>query len=118
MDRQHDAAFTQLKYSFSELCLADRAPAAERVLDIVRDLGWDVERVEGNRPAIVDDGVSIVTGESMLRAHFSSGLAHLTSASIELGRLGLRAQKDKCERIVQDCRNYSGGQSASNTTAA
>jgi hypothetical protein len=102
----HDEAFTQLKYSFSELCLADKSSAAERVKDIVRDLGWDVERVEGNRPAIA------AAGEGM-RMHLRHGLAHLEHASRELDRLGLKAQKDECEKIIQDCMNGSRGHNGS-----
>jgi hypothetical protein len=107
----HDAAFTELKYSFSELCLADKASAAERVKDLVRDLGWDVERIEGNRPAMA------ATGERV-RMHLRHGVAHLESASIELDRLGLRAQKDECERIIQDCINGFRGHNASTSIVA
>jgi hypothetical protein len=109
MNPQHDKAFTDLKYSFSELCLADKESAAEQVLGIVRDLGWDYERVERNRPAMIDDGICIGTGESMLLVHLHSGLGYLIDAARELGRLGFRAQRDGCERIIHDCKNSSRG---------
>jgi hypothetical protein len=107
----HDAAFTELKYSFGELCLADKASAAERVKDIVRDLGWDVERVEGYKPAMT------ATGEHMCM-HLRHGLAHLESASRELDCVGLRAQKDECEKIIQDCINGFRGDNVSTSVVA
>ena len=49
------------------------------------------------------------TGESMLLVHLGSGLGYLTDAARELGRLGFRAQRDDCERVIQDCKDSSRG---------
>ncbi|KAK2006145.1 hypothetical protein LZ32DRAFT_611509 [Colletotrichum eremochloae] len=99
---EYDTAFTSLKYAFSELCLADRSPTADQILTLVRKLKWDAGRVEGNRPAMFDDGVCMATGESMLRVHLNSGLYYLRQASTELERLGLREDKALCEEIIKE----------------
>lgn len=102
MDLKYDTAFTSLKYAFSEFCLADQGTRAERVLDLVRGLGWDVERVERNRPACIDDGVCKGTGQPMLRVHSNSALAYLTDASYEFERFGMRQCQAACDDIRRD----------------
>lgn len=99
MDLKYGTAFTSLKYAFSEFCLPDHGTRAERVIDLVRSLGWDVERVEMNRPAMIDDGVCRGTGQSMLRVHLKSALAYLTTASKEFDRHGMRQRQTACDNI-------------------
>ena len=106
MDAVHDMAFTYLKYSFGKLCLADREPLANKVLDLVQELGWDDSKVEGYRPAMADDGTCLATGRSMKMIHLGSGLGYLGAASAELERLGMMQQKRKCDELLIEGGGY------------
>ncbi|KXH56793.1 hypothetical protein CNYM01_11214 [Colletotrichum nymphaeae SA-01] len=86
----YNRAVISFEYDFSEFYLIGQGPRAERTLDLVKDLGWDAQKVEGYRSKGPDSSICTATGKPMLGVHLNSGLMYLATASRQLERLDLK----------------------------